>query len=131
MIKNIILLALLSVFFAGCNQQIQQTLPKQESKLTVGIVQKEIKIGMTQSNVAAILGSPNIVTNPEQDKEHWIYDKISSQVSYSKKESYGTLLLIGNNSSDGTYSSTQKTLTIIIKFNKGKIYDFKYHSTKF
>ncbi len=42
--------------------------------MTVGIVQKEIRIGMSQADVAAALGSPNIVTRDSEGKETWIYE---------------------------------------------------------
>jgi outer membrane protein assembly factor BamE (lipoprotein component of BamABCDE complex) len=48
------------------------------TNLTVGKVQGEIKEGMPASDVAAILGSPNIVTTDEKRREVWIYDKVSS-----------------------------------------------------
>jgi len=48
------------------------------TNLTVGTVQGSIKVGMPASDVAAILGSPNIVTTDENRREVWIYDKVSS-----------------------------------------------------
>jgi hypothetical protein len=51
--------------------------------MTVGIVQKEIRVGMSQADVALALGSPNIVTSDGSGKETWIYDKIASEASYS------------------------------------------------
>src|SRR5229473_3244885 len=38
-------------------------------RVTVGRVQKEIRIGMSGAQVAAVLGSPNIVTTDEQHRE--------------------------------------------------------------
>ena len=122
---------IISIFFIGCAQQNQGVSPSQEVKLTVGIVQKDIKIGMIQANVASVLGSPNIVTSSEQDKETWIYDKVSSNVSYNKDRSGWTLILVGSSSENGNLETSQKTITIIIKFNKGKVYDFKYHTSRF
>lgn len=50
-----------------------------DRNLTVGTVQKEIRVGMTGAEVAEVLGSPNIVSTDENRNEVWIYDKISSQ----------------------------------------------------
>ncbi len=128
--KNKVILILLSILiFSGCQGNKLNT-PK-ETKLTVGVVQKEIKNGMTQADVASVLGSPNIVTREQENKEIWIYDKISSTVDYAKSGQYGTLVLLGANSENGTVKSSQKTLTIIIKFEKGKVYEYKYNSTSF
>jgi hypothetical protein len=44
--------------------------------MTLGIVQKGIRIGITQADVAASLGSPNIVARDSAEAETWIYDKI-------------------------------------------------------
>lgn len=121
---------LISLLLLGC-QNNSPKVKETESKLTVGIVQKEIKKGMSQADVASVLGSPNIVTKEDEYKEAWIYDKISSSIDYAKSSSYGTLILIGNNSSAGASTSSQKTLTIIIKFEKGKVYEYKYHASSF
>ena len=98
------------------------------NNLTVGVVQKEIKIGMPSSDVVLVLGSPNIVTTDDQRREQWVYDKVSSTVSASTSGIY----LIFAGASAGASSSSQKTLTIIIKFDKeGKVRDFAYHNSKF
>jgi hypothetical protein len=103
---------------------------------------------MSQADVAAALGSPNIVTKDSEGKETWIYDKIATEASYSKSSSQisggggaggiaGTTLLLGiigggYSQASGAASSTQKTLTVIIKFNdKNQVDSFSYHSSKF
>ena len=136
---------------SGCMTaaQHQQDLHSaQEQKITVGVVQKEIRKGMTGAEVAEILGSPNIVTTDEQGREGWIYDKISTEVSYSKSSGGGVIgLLFGVvgdsggvggmpgasfSKSAGAESKTQRTLTVVIKFDKEmKVRDFAYHSSSF
>jgi outer membrane protein assembly factor BamE (lipoprotein component of BamABCDE complex) len=103
----------------------------QDRNLTVGVVQKEIHKGMDQAAVAQALGSPNIVSKDKDGLETWIYDKISSEVSYSKSDAYGTLLLIGGSKASGAASSSQKTLTIVIKFSEGLVSEFVYHTSTF
>lgn len=101
-------------------------------RLTVGAVQKEIKKGMSGSEVAAALGSPNIVTTDEQGREVWIYDKISTDRVQSESSGYGTLILLGYRGSASSSSTSQQTLTIIIKFdNDKKVRDFAYHTSRF
>ncbi len=56
------------------------------TELTVGTVQKEIRIGMSAAEVAEVLGSPNIVTTDEERRESWIYDKIATDVAYSRSQ---------------------------------------------
>lgn len=109
-------------------------------ELTVGTVQKEIRMGMSGGEVAGILGSPNIVSTDENRREVWIYDKVSTESAYSTSNALilGGLVsssgagggLIGKQA--GATSTTQKTLTIIIKFDDdGMVRDFAYHASKF
>jgi len=118
-----------TIIYSGCMtaSQHHQELPQtQEREMTVGVVQKEIREGMSQADVAEALGSPNIET--------WIYDKIASEASYSKSSGGTGLilsLLVGYSKESGAASTTQKTLTVIIKFKDNKVDSFSYHSSKF
>jgi len=99
------------------------------NRLTVGTVQREIKIGMPSAQVAEILGSPNVVSTDEERREVWLYDKIATEVIYSNSDSGLKFLTSG---SAGGSSKTQRTLTIIIKFDDvGKVRDFAYHTSRF
>jgi outer membrane protein assembly factor BamE (lipoprotein component of BamABCDE complex) len=138
MVKNatmIILVIFCAAFFSGCAASrhaadTQEGL--QGDKITVGTVQKEIKKGMSGAEVAAALGSPNIVSTDEQGREVWIYDKISTDRVQSESSGYGTLILFGYRGSAGSSSTNQQTLTIIIKFdNDKKVRDFAYHTSRF
>ena len=101
-------------------------------RLTVGKVQREIKVGMSSAQVIEILGSPNVVSTDEERREVWVYDKISTEVAYSASESAGTLILFGGSGASGAKSTSQRTLTIIIKFDKeNKVRDFAYHTSSF
>jgi len=100
MLKDKMVLGLplvVSLLLSGCMTaaQHQQSLHSaQERKMTVGVVQKEIRKGMAGSEVAEILGSPNIVTTDEQGREVWVYDKISTDVSYSRSSGGGVIGLL-------------------------------------
>ncbi|MBU3758536.1 MAG: hypothetical protein FGM27_01215 [Candidatus Omnitrophica bacterium] len=130
---------------SALRQEVQDQGP---NSLTVGKVQREIKLGMTNAQVAEILGSPNVVTTDEQRREVWVYDKIATDAAYAASgSSYGgaagaggtpgpTLILgglgVGYGKNAGAMSTTQKTLTVVIKFDgEGKVRDFAYHSSKF
>jgi outer membrane protein assembly factor BamE (lipoprotein component of BamABCDE complex) len=134
--KKLILSALLSVIvLAGCSnvQDHKANLTStNERELTVGTVQKEIRKGMSGAEVAEALGSPNIVTKDEKEQETWVYDKIATEASYSQSSGAMFLLLGGVANSSGAASVTQKTLTVVIKFNKeGKVDSYTYHASKF
>lgn len=124
----------LSTILSGCTAaEHQRSLGStQEREMTVGIVQKQIRVGLSQADVAEALGSPNIVTNDGSGKETWIYDKIASEASYSSSTVYGTILLIGASQAAGAASTSQRTLTVVIKFDVQHLVEsFAYHASKF
>lgn len=149
--RIVLVLSLCALTVAGCagaKYHREAVSGDRASALTVGQVQKEIRVGMSGADVAAALGSPNVVTTDENRRETWIYDKISTEHAYSS-DSGGILTLIfgggdvsGNGGGggilpsyaggSGATSSTQKTLTVIIKFDDRKrVRDFAYHGSTF
>ena len=139
------LILFLSITLSGClltAQQHREAINDPTDKLTVGTVQKEIKKGMSGAEVAIVLGSPNIVTKDKSEVETWIYDKISTEYVYSRSSAGIGSLIIGvasiigagggsASSSSGASSKSQKTLTIIIKFTKGVVSEYTYHTSSF
>ncbi len=134
MFKRILILGSL-VFLVGCStaSSLRQDVREDKGdKLTVGKVQREIRIGMPSSQVIEVLGSPNVVSTDENRLEVWAYDKVSSDVTYSNNGG-GVWLLLGSvGGSSGAASTSQRTLTIIVKFDADhKVRDFAYHSSNF
>jgi len=128
--------------------QVQMTTPVNEQQMTLGIVQRDIKIGTSQTDVASIMGSPNIVTQDADGKETWIYDKVSSITSYNSSGfgigiggggggwgSHGGglgLANVGYNTNGGTVQSVQKTLTVVLKFDDNhNVSSLSYHMSTF
>jgi len=104
----------------------------QERNVTVGIVQKEIRKGMSGAEVAEALGSPNIVTKDENENETWVYDKIATEASYSSSQNSLFLILGGFSNQSGAASTTQRTLTVVIKYDdKGRVASYSYRQSKF
>ena len=131
-----ILLGLLSAFLlSGCQSAAQHKASVQDDsvdRITVGNVQREIRVGMSGTEVARVLGSPNIVSTDEERREIWIYDKIATDSAASSSSAYGTILILGAHSSAAAASTSQRTLTVIIKFDKaGKVRDFSYRTSRF
>lgn len=135
LVLSVPLLISLLLFGAGCRtaRDHQQDLRStQEREMTVGIVQKEIRKGMSGADVATALGSPNIVTKDNLDRETWVYDKIATEASYSTSQNALFLVIFGTANQSGAASVTQRTLTVVIKFDaSGKVDTFTYHSSKF
>jgi outer membrane protein assembly factor BamE (lipoprotein component of BamABCDE complex) len=126
-----------SIMLSGCyptslaeQQRDMQEAKGQGDNISVGKVQKEVKVGMSSSDVVVALGSPNMVTTDDKRRETWVYDKVSTEAmaSGSRGRSFFWLPADGN----AAVSTSQKTLTIIIKFDeKAKVRDFAYHQSKF
>jgi len=102
-------------------------------RLTAGVVQREIREGMSGADVAAALGSPNIVTRDADGRETWVYDRISTeQVFSSSRGGVNALFLAGVNQSAGAASTSQRTLTVVIRFDSaGRVSNFSYRSSSF
>ena len=117
---------------AGGHRDLLHT--SQEAKLTTGVVQKEIRKGMTQAEVAKHLGSPNLVTRDKNGLETWVYDKMSRDVSYSSSAiggAGGSALIIAGASQSGAAATTQRTLTVIIKFENNLVEELTYNASSF
>jgi outer membrane protein assembly factor BamE (lipoprotein component of BamABCDE complex) len=117
-------------------------------RLTVGKVQREIREGMTNAEVAEVLGSPNMVTTDEKRREVWVYDRIATESVYSTSSGGVSTLILGGTAggsglvgggggagysrATGASSTSQRTLTIIIKFDENhRVRDFAYRSSSF
>lgn len=129
--------------------------PAQEQEFTLGAVQRQVKVGASQDEVAIALGSPNIVTQDAEGRETWIYDKVSSSITARNKNesvmenstytryfwhdilTFVTLGLINKDVKPelkdvAQVVSTQKTLTVVIKFDKSnRVESLTYHMSKF
>jgi len=134
-VVSCVLVSALTVTFSGCMSAAEHSAALHSSRdrdLTVGVVQREIRYGMSQSDVASALGSPNIVTREDNGNETWIYDKIATEASRSADSGGWSIILAGSNKQAGASASTQRTLTVVIKFDGQRhVSNFTYHSTKF
>lgn len=102
-------------------------------RVTLGTVQREIRVGMSGADVAAALGSPNVVTTDEKRRETWVYDRMATEKVYSTSSGgLGILFLAGVVGNTGASQTTQRTLTVIVKFDDAsKVRDFSYRSSSF
>jgi len=140
---NTIVTVVAAILMAGCgatHHTADVRTADDIDRISVGTVQKEIVIGMSAADVASVLGSPNIVATEEARQETWIYDKISSDVTYSRSSGTVVGLIFGGAgggagvgaANAGSSSSSQRTLTVIIKFDgNSKVRDFSYHTSRF
>lgn len=129
-----IIVALLAVLsLGGCVSASNHADQVQNNgNISVGVVQKEIKIGMSGAGVVEALGSPNIVSTDEKRREVWVYDKVATDTVHSSSSGWVFAVLAGGQSRSWATSRSQRTLTIIIKFDEQSLVrDFAYHTSKF
>ena len=140
--RSITVLAICVAMMIGCSATTHRQEVQDDSadRLTVGIVQREILIGMPASDVVAVMGSPNIVTTDEERREVWVWDKMSTNISYSRSDGAIAGLIVGGSGagggvaskSSGAASTSQRTLTVIIKFDHANLVrDVSYRTSSF
>jgi len=136
------LLAAATLVLSGCGATQHRAEVQDDGidRVSVGTVQREIRVGMTSAAVAEILGAPNIVSTDAQRREVWIWDKVSNEVSYSRSSGVIAGLVIGGSGggagggskSAGASRACQRTLTVIVKFDDaGLVRDFSYRTSSF
>lgn len=150
--STLVLMGLASVLLAGCQTAGEHAAAVRQmqdaDRMTVGKVQREIRVGMTSAEVVEVLGSPNMVTTDDRRRENWVYDKISTDTAYSSSSGGVSALILGGgpigagfggglgsagvSGSAGARSTSQRTLTVIIKFDESsRVRDFSYRSSSF
>jgi outer membrane protein assembly factor BamE (lipoprotein component of BamABCDE complex) len=111
--------------------------------LTYGKIQQTVQKGVTKEKIIEELGSPNMVTGSSADQETWIYDKVSTTVQSEAKSDgsaviggvFGGIFGLGGRSSSenvtGSKTTSQKTLTLIIKFKGDVVESFATRMSSF
>lgn len=153
MCRRVVVVIVAALALGGCQTAQQHATDVRAAqaggdKLSVGKVQREIKVGMSSAEVVEVLGSPNMVTTDDKRRENWVYDKISTETAYSSSSGGVNSLILGGalvgagligggggagyNASTGAASTSQRTLTIIIKYDENsRVRDFSYRSSSF
>ncbi len=111
---------------------------------TLGLVQKALRPGLSQADVAERLGSPNIVARETDGREAWVYDKVSTEVEASSGSvgvgglgtgagsSLAGVLGIAAGKRSERAKTSQRTLTVVIRFSAaGAVESFTWHESRF
>jgi outer membrane protein assembly factor BamE (lipoprotein component of BamABCDE complex) len=144
---HIIASAALGILMTGCMTAPQHQAAVnsvEEDRLTVAAVQRTVHVGMSGAEVLTALGSPNIISTDEQRNEVWVYDRVGTEYVHSES-GMGLISLIGGasssvaggalpgyNQSAGASRRSQRTLTIVVRFDGDKrVHDYSYHASRF
>jgi hypothetical protein len=114
------------------------------SAFTLGMVQKELRAGLSQADVVERLGAPNILTRDGEGREAWVYDKVSSEVEASSGNvgvagagtgvagTFVGLLGISAGKRSEKARSSQRTLTVVVRFSTaGQVESYSWHDSRF
>ena len=108
-----------------------------EAVVTLGAIQKSIKIGMSSSEVVEAVGSPNLVTRSRSGRESWVYDRFSTETLDVKGQAGGFIVFPGVGAAAGGGSArksttSQRNLILILAFDPdGMVESFSYRSSRF
>ena len=86
----------------------------------------------TQTEVLETFGAPNITSIDGSGQEVWTYQRHASVAQSSSSSGYWTIVLAGGSSEAAGFEQTQRTITLIIKFDaNGVVSDFRSRSSNF
>ena len=127
--KRFICALLLLIVGTACSRNFNGATSQ---NFTLGAVQMKIHRGMSQTDVAQALGSPNIVTQDSEGSVAWVYDKVGTEVEYYDRGGGFWLVIVGAGGSHGGTKTSQRTLTAVVKFDSHRrVENVTYHSSKF
>lgn len=121
------------VALLGCVQTDTKPVTTRNSELTHGNVQMNIKKGeTTQTQVLEAFGAPNITSIDATGQEVWTYQRAATVAQTSSSSNYWTVILAGGSNTAAGFEQTQRTMTLIIKFDERKVVsDFRSRSSEF
>jgi len=141
---GVTVLALATAAGASGAERSEKGKAEETSGFTLGLVQKELRTGLSQAEVVERLGSPNILTRDRDGREAWVYDRIASEVSTSKSGvsvggagsgaggSVAGLVGISGGKSREQVRTSQRTLTVVVRFSaEGQVESVSWHHSRF
>jgi outer membrane protein assembly factor BamE (lipoprotein component of BamABCDE complex) len=131
--KHALLAATLSIALLSGGCVSNKPVTTRNSELTHGNVQLNLKVGeTTQTQVLEVFGAPNITSIDGSGQEVWTYQRAATVAQSSSSSGYWTILLAGGGRSSSGFEQTQRTITLLIKFNQDKVVsDFRSRSSEF
>jgi outer membrane protein assembly factor BamE (lipoprotein component of BamABCDE complex) len=130
---KLVTVAATTLIFAACTPVPAKPVTTRNSELTHGNVQMNLKVGETnQTQVLEVFGAPNITSIDGSGQEVWTYQRAATVSQSTSSNGFWTILLAGQSQEASGLEQTQRTMTLIIKFNDKKIVsDFRSRSSEF
>ncbi|HWU80628.1 MAG TPA: hypothetical protein VN158_11235 [Caulobacter sp.] len=133
MFKKAALVAVSLGLFGACALPALAQVDQRNSALTSGNVSMNLQVGKTtQAEVLEIFGAPNIVTMDGARNTVWSYQRHATVTQSNSSSSFWTIVLTGGAKRADGFSSTQRTITLIIKFDANNVIsDFRSRTSDF
>jgi outer membrane protein assembly factor BamE (lipoprotein component of BamABCDE complex) len=127
------LVTVLAAFCVACADAPPAPEPARNSDLTHGNVQLNLKVGeTTQTQVLEAFGAPNITSLDGSNREVWTYQRHATVAQSSSSSDYWTIVLFGGSTRASGFEQTQRTMTLIVKFDANKVVsDFRSRASEF
>jgi len=131
--KKLSIIALTCAVLAGCATPAPAPVDQRNSALTSGNVSMNLKVGeTTQAQVLEVFGAPNIVTMDGARNTVWSYQRHATVAQASGSANYWTIILTGGANQAAGFSESQRTITLIIKFDANNVVsDFRSRTSDF
>lgn len=137
-------IVMLALLVASANGAAEAADKAEDKQFTLGLVQQQLRVGMSQTDLAAAIGSPNLITRSGDGRESWVYDKVASETTHDGwrigggglgSVTGGSAAFLGLPFGSREKSKTrtsQRTITIVVRFTSaGMVESFSYHASQF
>ena len=125
---KIIFVAAGAALLSACATTAPGPVDQRNSALTQGNVQMSIAVGKTtQAEILDKFGAPNITTIDGSRNEVWSYQRHATVSQSSGSSDYWTIILFGSGQYADGFQQTQRTITLIIKFDANHVVS-EFHS---
>ncbi|HKE95634.1 MAG TPA: hypothetical protein VKB34_15070 [Povalibacter sp.] len=133
MFSRLVLVALATCALPACAPTPINPVTTRNSELTHGNVQMNLQVGKTsQTEVLEKFGAPNITSIDGAGNEVWTYQRQATVQQSSSGNNYWTVVLLGGSTSASGFEQTQRTMTLMIKFDGKKVVsDFRSRTSEF
>jgi len=130
---RLIILAASGLSLSACAANVPQPVTNSQNPLTTGNVTLNLQKGVTtQADVLTVFGAPNIATVDASGQDVWSYQRHATVSQANAGSNYWTVILGGGSGSSSSLESTQRTMTLIIKFDQNDVVsDFRSRSSEF
>jgi hypothetical protein len=123
----------LALALAGCAHVDTRSGIVGNGDLTHGNVQLALRVGKTtQTDVLETFGAPNVATIDSSGQEVWTYQRHATITQHGSAHNYWTVILLGGSTSADGFEQTQRTMTLMIRFDASKVVsDFRSRTAEF